>query len=160
MPEHDVVTVSGEVVDIFAHRFVVKTAKGKILADIGPKAAEAADLHAGTKIKLTGEMKPSELKVRRFSLDGGAEISVDRPHHRHDADPAAALKTAKRNGFIALGEPRRKPKHFEILASGSKDALFELHVELDGTMRKSKPVAADDEKWAEEIASSQTREAK
>jgi hypothetical protein len=58
---HDAQTpISGEETDIFAHRFVVKTATGKILADLGPKGAEHVVLKDGDDVKISGEMKQSE----------------------------------------------------------------------------------------------------
>src|SRR5450755_73673 len=56
-------TLQGEVADIFAHRFVVKTGSNKVLADLTPKGAEQIALHKGDRVMLSGEMKPSELKV-------------------------------------------------------------------------------------------------
>jgi hypothetical protein len=53
-------TLSGQVTDIFAHRFVVNTANGKILADLGPKGAEQVALKEGDRVELAGDMKPSE----------------------------------------------------------------------------------------------------
>ncbi len=66
MPDHILINLSGEVTDIFAHRFVVKTEAGKILADLGPKGAEQVTLREGDKVTLSGEMKPSELKIHRY----------------------------------------------------------------------------------------------
>lgn len=63
-------TIFGEVVDVFGHRFVVKTDDGKILADLGPQAAKHMLLKAGDQIELSGDMKPSELKVRRIVKAG------------------------------------------------------------------------------------------
>jgi hypothetical protein len=67
--------LSGQVTDIFAHRFVVKTADGKVLADLGPKGAEQVLLKEGDRVELVGELKPSEIKVhsieeRRTSAPG------------------------------------------------------------------------------------------
>jgi hypothetical protein len=68
--------LSGEVTEIFAHRFVVKTAAdGKVLADLGPKGAEQVLLKEGDRVELVGELKPSEIKVhsieeRRTSAPG------------------------------------------------------------------------------------------
>jgi hypothetical protein len=115
-------TLSGQVTVIFAHRFVVKTAGGKVLADLGPKGAERVSLVEGDRVELAGEMKPSEMKVHSIAKNGSRPVLVDhpgkpRPHPRDldEADPKPALKTAEANGFIVIGKPRRKPKHFEIL---------------------------------------------
>ena len=113
--------LSGTVTDVFAHRFVVETGKGKILADLGPKAAERVSLKEGDHVELIGDMKPSELKIRSIAKDGAPPVLVDhpdklRPHpHELGADSKPALKTVEANGFTVLGRPRRKPKHFEIL---------------------------------------------
>jgi hypothetical protein len=63
-------TIFGEVVDVFGHRFVVRTDEGKILADLGPQAAKHVVLKEGDQIELSGDMKPSELKVRRIVKTG------------------------------------------------------------------------------------------
>jgi hypothetical protein len=77
-------TLSGQVTDIFAHRFVVKTEEGKVLADLGPKGAERVPLREGDRVDLVGDMKPSELKVHSIAVDGGRPILVEhpgKPHH-------------------------------------------------------------------------------
>lgn len=94
MSEHHV-RVSGKILHVFAHRFVVQTAKGAILADVAPKGIEQIALHVGDEVWLEGEMKPSELKVLR-----------------------------RRDG-----------------------AFVKLHIELDGHIRKTKPVSHDTSKW-------------
>jgi hypothetical protein len=152
-------TLSGQVTDIFAHRFVIKTEKGKVLADLGPKGVERVPLQEGDQVELVGDMKPSELKVHSIAVDGGRPILVEHPgkphhppHQLEEAEPVAALKTAEANGFTVLGKPRRKPKHFEVLGRDSAGDMVELHIELDGALRKTKPVHEDDPKWAAEIA--------
>jgi hypothetical protein len=151
-------SLSGQVTDIFAHRFVVKTEKGKVLADLGPKGAEQVPLREGDRVELIGEMKPSELKVHSIARNDGRPILVEhpgKPHHPSqelgDADPRPAFKTAEANGFTVLGKPRRKPKHFEILGRDGAGDMVELHIELDGALRKTRPVHDDDPKWAREI---------
>ena len=114
---HGQTTLQGEILYIFAHRFVVKTATGAILADLGPKGAEQIRLAAGDRVDLSGEMKPSELKVHSIAKGGGKRTAIDHPkkphHHEHDdADPKPALKTVKANGFVVLGQPRRKTETF------------------------------------------------
>jgi hypothetical protein len=148
--------LSGQVTDIFAHRFVVKTADGKVLADLGPKGAEQVLLKEGDRVELVGELKPSELKVQSIAKNGGPPILVhhpSKPHtHEHDqADPGPALKTAEANGFTVLGKPRRKPKHFEVLGRDLAGDVVELHIELDGRLRKTRPVPEDDPKWGTDI---------
>jgi hypothetical protein len=105
-------------------------------------------------------MKPSELKVRSIARNGARPVFIDHPgkpdrppHELNEADPKPALKTAEANGFIVLGKPRRKPKHFELLGRDSAGDLVELHIELDGSLRKTKAVLDDDPKWATEIES-------
>jgi hypothetical protein len=166
MPDHILINLSGEVTDIFAHRFVVKTEAGKILADLGPKGAEQVTLREGDKVTLSGEMKPSELKIHTIEKGHGPKIVIEhkkpQPHHDHhqphhhpreheDADPKHALKTAAANGFAIVGSPRRKPKHFEILGKDSAGDFVELHIELDGALRKTRPVGKADPKWAAEL---------
>lgn len=169
MPEHKHVTVAGRTAHVFAHRFTVEAAGGRIwLADLGPKGAEAFTLEAGIEVSLEGEMKPSELKVTRIVRRGAAAVTIEHhkkhgphdhgprhhgpPHHQHDepAEPKVAMEAVVRAGLDPIGTPRRKPKHFEVLARKG-DRFFECHVELDGHIRKEKPVAPDDHKWFDEI---------
>ena len=150
MPDHHTITVSGRITHVFGHRFVVQTSHEAMLADLTPKGLEQVALHVGDRVELTGEKKPSELKVARFSRDGKTTtIAHKDKHHDHHgpADPAVALRSARAAGFAIRGEPRRKPKHFEVL--GERDAaLTELHIELDGHIRKMKPVDRGDPKWS------------
>jgi hypothetical protein len=97
---------------------------------------------------LEGEMKPSELKVSRLTCKGKSfDIGPKDKKNRHPAELERAREFARAAGFEAVGEPRRKPKHFEVLGRRA-GKLFELHVELNGQIRKAKPVT-DDSKWAE-----------
>ncbi|MGY2901693.1 hypothetical protein [Bradyrhizobium sp. URHC0002] len=153
MPDHQTVTVAGKVTHIFGHRFVVQTDREPVLADITPRGLEQIELRLGDSVELSGEQKPSELKVTLFTRDGRTvTIAPKEKHHDHlgNADPKVALNAARAAGFATLGEPRRKPKHFEVL--GKRDAAFtELHIELDGHIRKMKPVDRHDPKWMHAI---------
>ena len=142
MPE-DQIRLSGKIVHVFAHRFVVQTPKGAVLADLTPHGADLVKLRIGADVELEGEQKPSELKVTRFACDGA---SVTIPHkkkpdhgHHEPADPARAVEAARAAGFEPVGTPRRKPKHFEIEGRRNGET-YELHVELGGRIRKSRLV--------------------
>ena len=50
-----------------------------------------------------------------------------------------------------IAEPRRKPKHFEILGRDAAGGYVELHIELAGALRKTRPLDRADPKWAAEI---------
>jgi hypothetical protein len=146
------IKLSGKIVHVFAHRFVVRTPEGAVLADLTPHGADLVDLRIGAEVELEGEMKPSELKVMRFSCDGKSVTIEHKKKHEHDhhnpVDPKIALGAAREAGFEPIGEPRRKPKHFEIL--GLRNGRHsELHIELDGRIRKTKPV--DEGKWSEAL---------
>lgn len=156
MSDDDQTTIVGEVTDIFAHRCIIETGTRKFLVDLGPDGADQARLMAGECVTLTGEMTPSEMKVRRVARAGAPSIEIDRrgkPHRgwRDPADPDAAVRTAEANGFTVLGRPRRRPRHFEVLGRDAAGDLLELHVELDGTLRKTRPVEADDPRWRLEL---------
>jgi hypothetical protein len=153
VPDHKLKTIAGKIIHIFAHRFVVETNEGWVLADITPKGLEHAALRLGDTIEIEGEMKPSELKVLRLTV-GKTTVIIDqkKPHEHHDdADPKTALKSARNAGYEPIGDPRRKPKHFEVLCRRDHK-LTELHIELDGRIRKMKDVAADDQKWRDAIS--------
>ncbi len=166
MPPHHhdrIVKVSGEVTELFVHRFVLKTKAKSVLADLAPHGAAIVKLRVGDQVAIEGEQKPSEIKVFTLRRDDHTYViaHVGKPHEKHGppphehepADPAVALKAAKSAGFRVVGEARRKPKHFEVL--GKKGRSYqELHIELDGEIRKAKPVPFDDHKWRDEIEGS------
>jgi hypothetical protein len=153
MPEHSTAHVKGKITHVFGHRFVVETESGSVLADITPKGLDQYRLRIGENVELGGEMKPSELKVSRLTV-GKTSITIDhkKPRHDHpDAKPEDALKSARAAGFEPIGDPRRKPKHFEVL--GRRDnKLTELHIELGGHIRKMKDVETSDHKWRDAIS--------
>ncbi len=156
MPEHHHASATGKILHVFGHRFVVQTKTGVILADVTPHGLDRVVLRIGDTVSLEGESKPTELKVSRFKLKGRTvKIEHKKPHHHHDhhhehhhepADPKVVLKAARAAGYEPAAEPRRKPKHFEVL--GKRNGRYsELHIELDGHIRKTKPAAARDPKW-------------
>ena len=154
MPDHPLRTARGTIMHVFGHRFVVQTANEAILADVTPHGLAKIKLRIGDRVELAGEQKPTELKVSRFT-HGDTTIEIEHKtkhaHHHADADPKVALTAASAAGFETIGAPRRKPKHFEVL--GRRDgALTELHVELDGHIRKSKPADRYDPKWAQALS--------
>ena len=150
MPNHAMVTRKGRVTDIFAHRFVLKTSNGNILADLGPDGVKAVALTSGDEIELEGEVRPSEVKVLR--LTRGSETFEIAPHKAdgRTMDEKVALKAVVDHGYDPVGAPRRRPKHFEILGRKA-GVLAEFHVEGDGHIRKAKPIATNDEKWKREV---------
>ena len=150
MPHHPHKTATGRVTHVFAHRFVLETDNDAILGDLTPHGHQWIALTVGETITIEGEMNPSELKVSRITRgDVVVDIVDEKKHGPHDheaGDPAVVLRAARIAGYEPVGAPHRKPKHFEVL--GRRDGkLEELHIELDGHIRKSKPVAADDRKW-------------
>ncbi|MBN4092914.1 MULTISPECIES: hypothetical protein [Methylobacterium] len=158
MPHHDTTALSGTIRHVFAHRFTVEAGGETHLADLGPKGAEAFPLASGLHVTLTGERRPSEIKVTRISAEGRdpVEIHHKKPHHapgtgRPDgatdapSDPARALAAVAAAGWAVADAPRRKPRHFEVLARRSDRAATELHVDFAGTIYREKP--ADRAKW-------------
>jgi len=150
MPDHHHRTVSGRITHVFGHRFVVQSGSDAVLADLTPHGADQVTLRVGDEVKLAGEMKPTELKVSSFTMGGKTTmIEHKKKHEEHvDADPKKALQAARTAGFDPLGEPRRKPKHFEVLGLRGKE-MVELHIELDGHIHKTRPVDRHDPKWHE-----------
>ncbi|MDX7952375.1 hypothetical protein P7D22_14485 [Lichenihabitans sp. Uapishka_5] len=143
--QHDLTTLAGAVTALFAHRFTVQGAAGAALADLGPKGAERIDLAVGDHVVLSGEPRPSELKVHSIVKAGAPDITIEHPqkatHGDHDhVDPAAASKVATDKGFAILGKARRKPRPFEILGRDPGGELDELHIDFDGCLRKTQPV--------------------
>jgi hypothetical protein len=153
VPHHKIAHIAGTITHVFAHRFVVSTDSGPVLADLTPRGLEQHTLRIGETIALEGEVKPSELKVLRLTV-GGKTICVAHqgsgPHHHDETQPDVALTSARDAGFDTIGRLRRKPKHFEVLGR-REGRLAELHIEMDGHIRKMKDVPADDHKWRGEI---------
>lgn len=144
----DVQDISGKVWAVFGHRLAIEGNTGRVLADLGPKGAEKIAIAVGDTVSLTGERKPTEIKVTSIALGDGTTHAITwpkKPEHGKteddQPDPAAAVASVKAQGYAVEGEPKRKPKHFEIVGSkgGSRN---ELHVTFDGTIRKIKPVTA------------------
>lgn len=144
-------TATGTIWAVFGHRFAVEGPEGRFLADLGPKGAEGLTLAPGDTVTVSGERKPSEIKVSRLTLGDGTPRAVpwpakpDRAPAKPDhvpADPAAALAAAREAGYAPSGETRRKPKHFEVPVTKDGSA-FTLHVDLDGSVRKAEPAKAE-----------------
>lgn len=144
--EQHIKTIDGEVTDVFAHRFVVATEDGKVLADLGRKGAERVTLEVGDEVEVAGEAKPSELKVFKITRKGFEPVDIghrpEKDKHEGDADPAVALRAVEANGFTVVGEPRRRPEHFEVMGRDGAGDMVEFHVEFDGTVRMAKPSKA------------------
>ena len=149
---HNHVELSGRVWGVFAHRFAIEIGDRKELVDIGPKNLERVKIAEGDRISVSGERKPSEIKAERLTDSRGQTYRIDwppkhdkhKPHGKHEhphapADPETGLKAARDEGYQPVGEPRRKPKHWEIEARRN-GGTYELHVELDGRIRKAKPL--------------------
>ncbi len=158
------VKMNGSVRDLFAHRFVLRTTDGCVLADLTPEGAERIQLLVGDEITIEGEKKPSEIKVRR--IERGEEVielsdEPQRQGKKHGKirsedeslgeDAASATRIVMEAGLTPIGKPRRKHKHFEILGREAGGNLVEWHIDRDGTIGKKKLVEADSDKWSEEI---------
>lgn len=186
MPHHETIALSGIIRHVFAHRFTLEADGRLMLADLGPKGADAFALTEGLRVTVAGERRPSEIKVAEIAREGETPVVIHhkKPHHgvgerrhkggqgpRHDlrhheprphghhaghrheeADPALALRAADAAGFSAKGAPRRKPKHFEVLARRSDGPWVELHIDLDGGLYKVKALPPDGGKWADALA--------
>jgi len=143
---NDMQTVTGTVWAVFGHRFALEGKDGPVLADLGPKGAEGIAIAEGDRITIQGARKPSEIKVSSITLVDGTTRAVAWPAKHEDdkhaaADSDAARAAVNTQGYEVEGEPKRKPKHFEII--GVKDGVrHAIHVELDGKIRHAKPLAA------------------
>lgn len=144
--------VSGSVRDIFAHRFVLRTEEGPVLADLGPKGLAKITLRIGDEVEIEGEQMPSEIKVsgivrgrESVNLSDHGKREHDKKHKHHDHDdallaPDIATRVINEAGLITVGQPRHKRRHFEILGRDSDGNLIELHVDQDGVVKKRKTV--------------------
>ncbi|MGP7982414.1 hypothetical protein [Rhodoblastus sp.] len=159
---HEQIAASGTVTSGFARRFVVEGKDGKHLADIGADAVDLVGLHEGDEVTFKDRRKLSEIKVTEIAKGRGESMRLERKHKHerkngHDRrracrDPRAAVAAVKLEGFEVLGEPREKPKHFEILGRSTNGKFIEFHVEPDGAIGKRKPADTREPKWASAIA--------
>jgi hypothetical protein len=131
--------IEGTVADVFGHRFVVHTATGNILADIGPKASETIALQPHDQVELEGEQKPTEIKVQRIAIGGGEMVDIGHGGPKHDKHaghhapfgPKEIAAVAEAHGYTLIGDPQPRKKHFEVVAQ--KDgAKVAIHVPRDG----------------------------
>lgn len=157
MPHNEKIALSGTIQHVFAHRFTLESDGKHHLADLGPKGVEAFPLASGLPVTLEGERRPSEIKVTRIAAEGRAPVVIEHnkpnhgPGHKHPdvpADSATVLSAARSAGWAPEGEPRQKPKHFEVLARKQGEELTELHIDFAGTIYKLK--TADAAKWAQQ----------
>lgn len=138
---------SGTIWAQFGHRLAIEGTDGRVLADLGPKGAEGLTLKPGDTVAVTGERKPSEIKVATLTLADGTVHTIDwpkKPDHaegKAPADAAAAIAAVAAAGYAVDGAPVRKPRHFEIVGTraGARDTL---HVEFDGRIRKTEAAKA------------------
>lgn len=85
----DTVTLSGTVADVFAHRFTLTVEGRAVLADLGPKGAERVALASGDAVTITGERKPSEIKVLSV-LRAGETVDIPHGPKPHEPKPHGA----------------------------------------------------------------------
>ncbi len=77
MPLHRTVEYSGAVTEIFAHRFVLATAGGAVLADLGPAGAKLFALKKGDRVTSPARNGRAEVKVHAIARDGEAPVVID-----------------------------------------------------------------------------------
>lgn len=141
MPHHHDIKIAGKVTDVFGHRFVLKTPKGTMLADIGPEAAERITLEFDDPVEIEGEQKPTEIKVHRISVDGAPAVDAHHgPKHKahqemHGFTAETARRIAEKQGFKINGELTPHKKHYE--ATAEHDGTHHvIHVHQDHIMVK------------------------
>lgn len=142
--------ISGTVTDVFGPRFVVETATGKVLVDIGPKAADKVVIKRGEKIEIEGDRnKDSHLRAHRVTMADGKAYEVDKrskswrewimgkpaAESKGPFGPTDAKKFAAEKGYQVSGEPVATKKHFS--AMGTKDGKsYELRIHRSGKVEQ------------------------
>ena len=143
MPHRRNHRISGKVTDVFGHRFVLATASGKVLADIGPEATGLVTVNVDDAVEIEGEEKPTEIKVRSISIDGGKSVAThpspkhsDKDHdHRPLFSAEHARHVAEKMGFRIVGALRPHKKHYEATAEHGGSS-HEIHVHRDHIMKR------------------------
>jgi hypothetical protein len=142
--------IAGTVTDVFGPRFVVETANGKVLVDIGPKGTEKVAIKPGEKIEIEGDRDKDQLRARRVTLANGHAYQMDKgakgwrewltgsraAEPAGSFGPADARKLAADKGYQVSGGPLATKKHFTVTAA--KDGKnYELQVHHDGKIEPS-----------------------
>jgi hypothetical protein len=146
------VEISGTVIGVFAHRFLIQGVERKWLANIGRRSKSHVDLQDGDKVFVKGELRHSEIRVSEMQRDLGRLIhkSNEKAHSHHKdhsyRDPREAVAVVEQLGFQVVGDPRRKPKHFVILGRSRTRAMRKFKVNFDGEVRGQKVADHDDQK--------------
>ena len=126
--------VTGVITDVFFHRFVLETADGKVLADVGPRALESVTLKEGDVVRIEGERKPSEIKVSRIAIGRGAFVATQHGE-KHAREPLfteeEAKAMARAEGYVVKGPLNPKKKHYETSAT-KRGRAVEIHIHRDG----------------------------
>jgi hypothetical protein len=133
----------GMVRDVFGHRFVLTTDDGPVLANIGLHHPGSIKLKVGAKVKIAGRQSPGEIKVRLFQSGRGKTITLHKLRKnnspKEESELEAAANVALDAGYIVVGEPIRKSKHFELKTIRG-DRSYELHIMPNGDIRREKPL--------------------
>ena len=141
--------ISGTVTDVFGPRFVVETATGKVLVDIGRRGADKVAIKRGEKIEIEGDRHKDQLRAHRVTLADGHAYEVDKrgrgwgewmfgkraAGQAGPFGPVEAKKLAADKGYQVSGEPVAMKKHFRVMAS--KDGKsYELQVHRNGRVEE------------------------
>ncbi len=125
MPHHDTIALSGTITHVFAHRLPWRRKERPIWPISVRSGRKPSPLAPGLPVTLSGERRPSEIKVHANRGAGREPVLIEhkKPNHglghKHGdgpANPRVVLAAALKAGWETRGEPRRKPKHFEVLA--------------------------------------------
>ena len=111
--------IVGTVTDVFGPRFVLETASGRVLVDIGPKGAGKVAIKPGDKIEIDGDRHQNEIRARRLTLADGHAYEMHKrtqswrewlvgkrtPEATGPFGAAEARKIATDKGYQVTGEP-------------------------------------------------------
>jgi hypothetical protein len=130
------VTVTGNVTDVFGHRYVVDEGGKKSLVDIGPKGRDAVTINSGDKVSVEGELTDAG-EVRAASVAVGDKPAVELPEARTwwekltgaepkdkvDLTPDAAKVMVQKAGYEVIGEPRPEEEAFRSARQEGRQIL-------------------------------------
>ena len=132
---------------------MLKTGSKSVLADLTPRGLEVVGLRIGDRVALEGEQKPSEIKVSKLERNGETfAIGLVRTAPAKMSRPCNSDQNCR--GRRISNYWRTAAANQSILRCwGKKAAEFEeLHIELDGGVRKTRPVSPHDHngnpKWS------------
>ena len=151
MPDHHTSNIAGTITHVFGHRFVVQTSEWRDSRRRNAERNRADRTACRRHRRAFGRSQAVRTE--------GNPLHAGRHDHHHRAQGQAPRPSSRRRSHARHCGPQKPPASQSVVSRtanrsisrclGERDARFtELHIELDGRIRKMKPVNGHDPKWA------------